>query len=55
MGSEMCIRDSNYCKQKLAPYKVPKLVEFRKELPMSSIGKPLKRVLREEARRGTPN
>ena len=45
----------NYCKQKLAPYKVPKLVEFRKELPMSSIGKPLKRVLREEARRGTPN
>ena len=40
-----------YCKQKLAPYKVPKQVEFRKELPMSSIGKPLKRVLREEAKK----
>ncbi|MFB0560074.1 MAG: AMP-binding protein [Candidatus Lokiarchaeia archaeon] len=38
----------NYSKQKLAPYKAPKMVEFRKELPMSSIGKILKRALREE-------
>ncbi|MFB0560072.1 MAG: long-chain fatty acid--CoA ligase [Candidatus Lokiarchaeia archaeon] len=42
----------NYCKQKLAPYKVPKMVEFKKELPMSSIGKPLKRALRDEAKKG---
>ncbi|MGQ9720163.1 MAG: long-chain-fatty-acid--CoA ligase [Candidatus Jordarchaeum sp.] len=40
----------SYCKEKLAPYKVPKIVEFRKELPTSSIGKILKRALREEAK-----
>jgi long-chain acyl-CoA synthetase len=45
----------DYCKKKLAPYKVPKLIEFRKELPMSSIGKPLKRALREEAKKEKPN
>ncbi|MEM3562794.1 MAG: AMP-binding protein [Candidatus Jordarchaeaceae archaeon] len=44
----------DYCKKKLAPYKVPKLIEFRKELPMSSIGKPLKRALREEAKKEKP-
>ncbi len=37
-----------FCRQKLAAYKVPKLVEFRSELPRSSIGKALRRVLREE-------
>jgi long-chain acyl-CoA synthetase len=42
----------DYCKKKLAPYKVPKQVEFKKELPMSSIGKILKRVLREEEKKG---
>lgn len=35
-------------KQKLAPYKVIREVEFRKELPLSSVGKVLRRVLREE-------
>ncbi|MBP7341597.1 MAG: long-chain fatty acid--CoA ligase [Smithellaceae bacterium] len=37
-----------FCKEKLAPYKVPKLVEFRKELPKSAVGKILRKILREE-------
>lgn len=39
---------TDFCKENLAPYKVPKLVEFRKELPKSMIGKVLRRMLREE-------
>nr|MDO8079244.1 long-chain fatty acid--CoA ligase [Candidatus Freyarchaeota archaeon] len=35
-------------KKNLAPYKVPKMIEFRKELPISATGKVLKRELREE-------
>ncbi len=34
-----------YCREKLAKYKVPKDVEFRDELPKSAIGKILKREL----------
>lgn len=37
-----------YCKTKLAAYKVPKLVEFRTELPKTLVGKVLRRVLRDE-------
>ncbi|MCD6288662.1 MAG: long-chain fatty acid--CoA ligase [Candidatus Hydrogenedentes bacterium] len=37
-----------FCREKLAPYKSPKLVEFRDSLPQSSIGKVLRKVLREE-------
>jgi len=37
-----------FCKEKLAPYKVPKLVEFRDSIPKSVIGKILRKVLREE-------
>ncbi len=37
-----------HCKANLAPYKVPKLVEFREELPKTMIGKVLRRMLREE-------
>jgi long-chain acyl-CoA synthetase len=42
-----------FCKEKLAAYKVPKLVEFRDALPKSAIGKILRKVLRaeEEAKR----
>jgi long-chain acyl-CoA synthetase len=35
-----------YCRQYLTNYKVPKLVEFRKDLPKSPIGKVLRRELR---------
>lgn len=35
-----------YCKQNLTGYKVPRFVEFRKELPKSNVGKILRRELR---------
>jgi long-chain acyl-CoA synthetase len=37
-----------FCKERLAPYKVPKLIEFRDALPKSAIGKILRKILREE-------
>ena len=36
-----------FCRQHLTPYKVPKLVEFRTELPKSNVGKILRRSLRD--------
>jgi long-chain acyl-CoA synthetase len=42
-----------FCKQEMAPYKVPKLIEFRQELPKSLIGKVLRRVLMEEEKAKT--
>ena len=38
----------SFCKEKLAPYKVPSNVEFRKELPKTQVGKVLRRTLLEE-------
>lgn len=38
-----------FCRERLTAYKVPKLVEFRKDLPKSAVGKVLRKVLREEA------
>jgi long-chain acyl-CoA synthetase len=38
----------DFCKEKLAVYKVPKIVEFREELPKSAVGKILRKILREE-------
>ena len=38
----------DFCKAKLAPYKVPKLVEFRAELPKSAVGKIMRKILRDE-------
>ena len=38
----------NFCKEKLAAYKVPKLIEFRESLPKSAVGKVLRKVLRAE-------
>jgi long-chain acyl-CoA synthetase len=37
-----------YCRDNLAYYKVPKFVEFREELPKTTVGKILRRVLVEE-------
>ncbi|UYM15554.1 AMP-binding protein [Endozoicomonas euniceicola] len=37
-----------YCRQHLAAYKVPKQVEFREELPMTPVGKILRKELRSE-------
>lgn len=38
----------DFCRQNLAPYKVPKFVEFRESLPKTMVGKILRRVLVEE-------
>ncbi|MGE0309322.1 MAG: AMP-binding protein, partial [Acidimicrobiia bacterium] len=37
-----------YCKERLAAYKVPKSVDFRAELPRTEAGKLYKRILRDE-------
>jgi len=39
-----------FCKENLAPYKVPRFVEFRSELPKTMVGKILRRTLVEEER-----
>jgi long-chain acyl-CoA synthetase len=41
----------SFCKERLAPYKVPAAVEFCKELPKTQAGKVLRRMLVEEERR----
>lgn len=38
----------SFCREKLAAYKVPKIVEFRESLPKSAIGKVLRKILRAE-------
>jgi long-chain acyl-CoA synthetase len=38
-----------FCRQNLAHYKVPKIIEFRGELPKTDVGKVSRRELREEA------
>jgi long-chain acyl-CoA synthetase len=39
---------TDFCRAKLAAYKVPKFVEFREALPKTTIGKVLRRQLRDE-------
>jgi len=36
-----------YCKENMTAYKVPKIIEFRDELPKSNVGKILRRLLKE--------
>jgi long-chain acyl-CoA synthetase len=36
-----------FCREELAPYKVPTHVEFRTELPKTMVGKVLRRALRD--------
>jgi long-chain acyl-CoA synthetase len=40
-----------WCREKLAPYKVPGYIEFRDMLPKSKVGKLLRREIRDEERR----
>jgi long-chain acyl-CoA synthetase len=40
---------SAFCRERLAPYKVPRRFEFRDSLPKTIVGKVLRRQLREEA------
>lgn len=45
-----CTEDEiiSYCRERLAAYKAPRMVEFRAELPKTMVGKILRRSLREE-------
>jgi long-chain acyl-CoA synthetase len=38
----------DFCKENMAGYKRPRVVEFRDEVPVSNVGKVLRRVLRDE-------
>jgi long-chain acyl-CoA synthetase len=52
-GTPLTAEDiQQYLTPRLATYKLPKIIEFRAELPKSQVGKVLRRVLREEA--GSP-
>ncbi|MFY7993823.1 MAG: long-chain-fatty-acid--CoA ligase [Bacteriovoracaceae bacterium] len=42
-----------FCRENLTSYKVPKMIEFRTELPKSNVGKILRKDLRAEALRET--
>ncbi len=42
----------SYLKDKLAPYEIPKMIEFRKELPLTTVGKVDKKELRKQERGG---
>jgi long-chain acyl-CoA synthetase len=44
----------NWCRERLAPFKVPTHIEFRPQLPRSTVGKVLKRVLLEEEKKKAP-
>jgi long-chain acyl-CoA synthetase len=41
---------TSFCKEKMASYKAPKLVEFKSDLPKTAAGKVLRRELKEQAR-----
>ncbi|MGL5948720.1 MAG: long-chain-fatty-acid--CoA ligase FadD [Aeromonas sp.] len=43
-----------HCRAHLTAYKVPKLIEFRTELPKTNVGKILRRALRDEASAARP-
>jgi len=38
----------DFCRENLAGYKRPKVIDFRDEIPVSNVGKVLRRVLRDE-------
>jgi long-chain acyl-CoA synthetase len=44
-----------FCRERMAAYRVPRIVEFRTDLPKSIIGKVLRRTLREEEARSMNN
>jgi len=41
---------NTFCRAEMTGYKVPKHIEFRKELPKTNVGKILRRALRDEAK-----
>ncbi len=50
-GTEVSEQDLRaFCREKLAPYKVPSRIEFRPDLPKTLVGKVMRRALREESK-----
>jgi long-chain acyl-CoA synthetase len=49
-GDEASLKENifTFARARLTPYEVPKVIEFRKELPLTSVGKLNKKKLREE-------
>lgn len=41
----------DFCRERLAPFKVPKRVDFREDLPKSAVGKLLRRMLLDEEKK----
>jgi long-chain acyl-CoA synthetase len=39
----------SFCQERLMPYKVPRIIEFRDELPVNGAGKMLRHLLRDGA------
>ena len=51
-NDEVKLDIKEFCRKNLAPYKIPKFIEFRKELPETFVGKVLRKDLKEiEAKR----
>jgi long-chain acyl-CoA synthetase len=50
-NDEMKAKIIQYMREKVAPYKVPKIIEFMDELPLSAVGKVLKRELKEKMKK----
>ncbi|MHA2277358.1 MAG: AMP-binding enzyme, partial [Candidatus Kariarchaeaceae archaeon] len=47
-GETVSVKElQEFCKSRMAKYKVPKYVDFLTELPKSAIGKTLRRTLRD--------
>ena len=47
-GETLIVEDViEHCREQLTGYKIPKIVEFIKEIPKSNVGKILRRQLRE--------
>ena len=44
---------TKWCRERLAPYKIPQYIEFRDMLPKSKVGKLLRREIRDEEKRKT--
>jgi len=42
---------SDFCKENMTGYKRPRMIEFRDEIPVSNVGKVLRRVLRDEEKK----
>ena len=48
-GESLTVEEvQKYCRGSLAPFKIPRVVEFRKELPKTAVGKILRRELKRE-------